>query len=125
MVNNFCSQNVSFKGLFCIQCFCLDYNYDLEIYFKVVISRSCRFAGEIYLLVCDILNKCSFQQEYDGEDEKDFMQALREFMKKTNQPLGKLPALGFKKGMTCKLKSSDVCVLTSGTVLCFLTLISY
>lgn len=34
---------------------------------------------------------------YDDEDEKYFMQTLQDFMKKTNQPLGKLPALGFKK----------------------------
>ena len=26
------------------------------------------------------------------------MQTLRDFMRKNNQPLGKLPALGFKKG---------------------------
>ncbi|XP_068745185.1 AT-rich interactive domain-containing protein 5B-like isoform X1 [Montipora capricornis] len=34
---------------------------------------------------------------YSDEDEKYFMHTLRDFMKKTNQPLGKLPALGFKK----------------------------
>lgn len=42
-----------------------------------------------------------WEQVYDDDDEKFFMQTLREFMRKNNQPLGKLPALGFKKGMTC------------------------
>ena len=45
------------------------------------------------------------------------MQALRDFMRKNNQPLGKLPALGFKKGMTSKLTACDMCVLTSDTVI--------
>lgn len=40
------------------------------------------------------------KQVYDDDDEKFFMQTLRDFMRKNNQPLGKLPALGFKKGMT-------------------------
>lgn len=39
------------------------------------------------------------KQVYDDDDEKFFMQTLRDFMRKNNQPLGKLPALGFKKGM--------------------------
>ena len=43
-----------------------------------------------------VINK----QVYDDDDEKFFMQTLRDFMRKNNQPLGKLPALGFKKGMT-------------------------
>lgn len=43
-----------------------------------------------------VMNK----QVYDDDDEKFFMQTLRDFMRKNNQPLGKLPALGFKKGMT-------------------------
>ena len=42
-----------------------------------------------------VMNK----QVYDDDDEKFFMQTLRDFMRKNNQPLGKLPALGFKKGM--------------------------
>ena len=45
------------------------------------------------------------------------MQALRDFMRKNNQPLGKLPALGFKKGMTNKLKACGMCVLTSNIVI--------
>lgn len=40
------------------------------------------------------------KQVYDDDDEKFFMQTLRDFMRKNNQPLGKLPALGFKKGTT-------------------------
>ncbi|PFX32546.1 AT-rich interactive domain-containing protein 5B [Stylophora pistillata] len=40
----------------------------------------------------------NFKDEvYDDDDEKFFMQTLRDFMRKNNQPLGKLPALGFKK----------------------------
>ena len=45
------------------------------------------------------------------------MQALRDFMRKNNQPLGKLPALGFKKGMASKLKACGMCVLTSNIVI--------
>lgn len=42
------------------------------------------------------------------------MQALRDFMRKNNQPLGKLPALGFKKGMTSKLIVYNVvCIVRS------------
>ena len=44
------------------------------------------------------------------------MQALRDFMRKNNQPLGKLPALGFKKGMTSKLTVymyNVVCIVRS------------
>lgn len=43
------------------------------------------------------------KQVYDDDDEKFFMQTLRDFMRKNNQPLGKLPALGFKKGTTLEV----------------------
>ena len=50
-----------------------------------------------------------FNQVYDDDDEKYFMQTLRDFMRKNNQPLGKLPALGFKKGTVCE----QITILTS------------
>lgn len=50
-----------------------------------------------------------FNQVYDDDDEKYFMQTLRDFMRKNNQPLGKLPALGFKKGTV----SEQITILTS------------
>ena len=50
-----------------------------------------------------------FNQVYDDDDEKYFMQTLRDFMRKNNQPLGKLPALGFKKGTV----NEQITILTS------------